>query len=839
MAALGLTAAAAAFRPAAALVGRLRYAHKFVVVGLILLVPLGLVSAAYVRLQRDQIAFSAKERVGVEIMMPLVTLTADFVESRHLAVAGTAGDARRPDLDADLARMDALDRRYGAQLHTSADWEGARWLVLAAERGNGPIAGRFQAYNAATDSLLELIVEVGDESNLTLDPDLDTYYLMDTLQFRLPVLLDTAGRSVDAATVARENGSGAAQTDAYIEVGLYNGVLASTRKAIGQAVRTVVAHTADPEVRSRAVDRFTELDTAAGTLGDTLYTGVESHSLSAITPHSADTARSAAADVAAGTAAWLDRLLQARIDRFSARSHRVELGAGLAALLGIYLFAGFYLSVVSPVRRIVDALRAVAGGDLSRRVAVDTHDELSFVAEVLNDTVTQTKIATDRLAEQATRDALTGLPNRALVLDRLQQALARAERTGRPMAALFIDLDRFKIINDSLGHETGDGVLRAVAERLTATVRQSDTVGRLAGDEFVVISEDLAGVTDVVEVAERIVEVVSEPITATLAGVARELSVGASIGVAVAHGDAGLDAADLLRNADMAMYAAKQRGRGRVEIFGDALRVAVERRLEVQDDLRHGIEAGQVRVHYQPITDTVAGTIVGFEALARWEHPTRGLLGAADFVEVAEETGLIVPLGAAVLAEACRQAAEWRASRAGCERLHIAVNVSGPQLGHNTFVPAVADILARTGLDPDALWLEITETSIMADPEAVSATLATIRGLGVHVAIDDFGTGYSSLAYLRRFPVDILKIDRSFVAGLDRDREDEAIVDLIISLAATLDLLVVAEGVETAAQLDQLRRLGCGTVQGYYLGRPAPPETAWDSVHRPAAAQVA
>ena len=823
----------AAFRPAAALVGRLRYAQKFVVVGLVLLVPLGLVSQAYVGGQQSQIAFSVKERTGIAFMTPLLVLTGDLAEARHRAVAGPGDDGdREPDLTADLSRVDALDGTLGAALNTSADWQTVRWLVLAAERGTGPPATRYGAYNAASDALLALIVQVGDASNLTLGPDLDSYYLMDVLQFRLPALLDTAGRSVDGATVAADT-TGAEQTSAFIQLGLDNGVLDSTRKAINRAVRTVVANTTDAQVRRETVDRFDRLDTATAALAGTLYAGVQSRSVAAVPPHAADLVRAEAESLALEAAAALDQLLAARIDRVSARAHRVELVAGLAVLLAVYLFVGFYLSVVSSIRRIVGALRSVAAGDLTRRVSVDTHDELSFVAHVLNDTVAQTKIATDRLAEQATRDTLTGLPNRALVLDRLAQALARSERTGRLMAALFIDLDRFKIINDSLGHETGDDVLHAVAARLTDLVRQSDTVGRLAGDEFVVISEDLAGASEAVDVAERIVAALSRPIVVDAGGAERELSVGASIGIAFADGSARLAPGDLLRDADVAMYWAKQRGRGRVEIFDDTLRAAIERRLETQDDLRRGIESDQVRVHYQPIVDTAAGTVVGFEALARWEHPSRGLLGAAGFIEVAEEAGLIVALGAVTLAKACRQAARWRASRPGCEQLYVTVNVSGHQLSDPSFVPTVAAALADAGLEPDALWLEITETSIMADVEAVGATLETIRALGVHLAIDDFGTGYSSLAYLRRFPVEILKIDRSFVAGLGRDREDEAIVEMIVSLARTLGLLIVAEGVETLAQLTQLRQLGCDTVQGYYVGMPVPADRAWDAVALP------
>jgi diguanylate cyclase (GGDEF)-like protein len=817
----------ALFRPAAALVGRLRYAQKFVVVGLVLLVPLGFVATAYVDLQRNQIAFSAKERSGVELIAPLLVLTSQVVEARHLAV--TPGADGNLDLTSDVSRVDSVDRRLGALLNTTNAWRAARSLVLAAERSNGSTEERYAQYNSAADALIGLIVRAGDESNLTLDPELDTYYLMDALQFRLPVLLDTAGRSIDRATVANIARPGE-DANVFIELGIASGVLSSTRTVIARGVTTVSTKTASSSVRRTTIEHFTRLDAATATLGSSLATMVKNH----VVNHDGHAAaaravRREATNFAAVTATSLDTLLRTRIDGFSARAQRVEIGAGLAALLAIYLFVGFYLSMAGPIRRIVAALHAVADGDLTQRVSVETQDELSYVARALNDTVAKTEIATARLAEQATHDTLTGLPNRAFVLDLLEQGLVRARETGKVMATLFIDLDRFKIINDSLGHEAGDQVLSAVASRLRELGPDGGTVGRLAGDEFVVVINDVTELADAVRLGERIVETLSRPITMVSDLGEREATVGASIGVAFSDGSTMVEPADVLRDADVAMYRAKQRGRGRVEVFDEALRVAVERRLELQDELRRGIHAGDLRVHYQPIIDTAAAAVIGFEALVRWQHPTRGLLGAAEFIEVAEDSGLIIPLGAEVLAEACRQTALWRAKRPGCENLHIAINVSGTQFSHPSFVPTIAAVIAGTGLDPDALWLEITETSIMADAETARDTLAAVRALGVHLAIDDFGTGYSSLAYLRRFPVEVLKVDRTFVAGLGQDREDEAIVAMIISLARTLDLLLVAEGVETAEQLEQLQRLGCSTVQGYFHGRPVAAEYAWDA----------
>ena len=802
-----------AFRPATALVGRLRYAHKFVVVGIVLLVPLGFVATAYVQSQREQIAFSAKERQGVAVMTPLVTLVADTVQARHRTTASLDPDHADPvaDLDRDIAAVTAAGTRYGAGLDFADSWVDARGLIWQ------------RAYDPAIEAMLNLIVRVGDESNLTLDPDLDTYYLMDILQFRLPSILDVAGRSVDRTASV---GDGA---ESLIELGLDSGVLTSAGNAVRQAVATIEANTADPAVRTRTQAGFDTLETSIEELGRRITTAVESRDPGAIPARSADAVREQARAFAADTARSLDGLLRARIARYTQRAGQVGLVAGAAALLGGYLFVGFYLGVVPPIRRIVDGLRAVADGDLTSRVSVDTHDELSFVVRTLNDTVARTKVATDRLALAATHDPLTALPNRALVLDRLDQALGRARRDNRRTAVFFVDLDQFKMINDSLGHEAGDQVLRTVAARLTRLVRGQDTIARLAGDEFVLIGEELDTVDAAMPIAERLVAAVSQPMLIDVAGARREVTIGASVGIAFADGTGGDAPEDLLRDADVAMYRAKQRGRGRVEIFDDTLRVAVERRMQTQSDLRRAIDDGQLVVHYQPIVAVRTGEVLGFEALVRWQHPVRGLLGPGEFIEVAEESGLIVPLGAEVLAQACAQVAKWRTEPAG-DHLHVAVNVSAAQFAHPSFVSTVATVLAETGLNPDALWLEITETSIMADAEAADDTLQAIRALGVHLSIDDFGTGYSSLQYLRRFPVETLKVDRSFVDGVGRDKEDEAIVVMIVSLARSLDLHVIAEGVETAAQLERLAELGCELVQGFHIARPAPADAAWPAV---------
>jgi len=423
---------------------------------------------------------------------------------------------------------------------------------------------------------------------------------------------------------------------------------------------------------------------------------------------------------------------------------------------------------------------------------------------------------TRQMLHSALHDALTGLPNRLLFSDRLDQRLVGGRRTRPPTAVLFLDVDALKRINDSLGHLVGDEVLVETARRLSATVRTEDTVARLAGDEFTVLLDEITGESEALAVAGRLLEAVRQPIAAG----GRRLSLTASIGVRLAR--AGVDrAADVMRGADLAMYEAKARGGGAVALFHRDLDQRAVRRLELEGELRAAMEVGEFRVLYQPIHCLGSGRPVGAEALVRWEHPDRGLIGPGEFIALAEETGLFVSIGTQVLREACRQARTWEEED---RRLAIKVNLSARQFIHPNLAGVVAEILAETGIDPALVYLEITETVLMEDVESTSGALTELKSLGVSLTVDDFGTGYSSLAYLKRFPVDELKIDRDFVAGLLTDQEDSAIVAAIINLAHTLGVVAVAEGVETAEQVQRLRELGCDLGQGYHFGRPLPAE---------------
>ena len=430
--------------------------------------------------------------------------------------------------------------------------------------------------------------------------------------------------------------------------------------------------------------------------------------------------------------------------------------------------------------------------------------------------VTDRRVLQEQLEHQAFHDPLTGLANRALFIDRVEHALRRGQRDRSRVAVMFLDLDDFKTINDSLGHTAGDQVLVGVAQRLGGCLRPGDTLARLGGDEFAILLEDatLSGATSV---AYRVIDSLNEPFAIGH----REVTVHASVGVQ--FGDALESSADvLLRNADVAMYVAKGKGKARYELFDPSMHTSALRRLELKAELKRAVDNEEFVLYYQPIVGLEGGSLVGIEALVRWRHPERGLVLPVDFVPLAEETGLIVPLGRWVLYEACRQARAWKLEEPG---ISLSVNVSTKQFLHPGLVEDVAGALWDSGVDPAALTLEITESVLVHDTEAAVQKLRRLKDFGVKVAVDDFGTGYSSLGYLKRFPIDVLKIDKSFIDGVSDGSDEAAIAQAIIKLGGSLGLEVVAEGVEVAEQIHALRSLRCARGQGFFFSQPVDAET--------------
>lgn len=450
------------------------------------------------------------------------------------------------------------------------------------------------------------------------------------------------------------------------------------------------------------------------------------------------------------------------------------------------------------------------------RDIAESHDDDRFVRSYSTiRAVVEREKAERKIRHMAYHDALTDLPNRLLFHERLNEAFHRSEKTGTILAVLFIDLDRIKVINDTLGHHIGDELLKYWADKLKANKRPQDTVARFGGDEFIVLLTDITSINEVLTFAGFIPQLFSEPFTYG----EHDLYVTSSIGISVYPSD-GTDADTLIKNADTAMYRAKEKGGNTFQLYRSEMNVRSLERLNMEIDLRRAMERREITVYYQPIVDLGSGGIYGMEALVRWKHPIRGMISPAEFIPLAEETGLIVPIGNWVLKEACRQNGEWIAQ--GLPPLVVAVNISVNQFQQPGFIQLIKGTLESTGLDPKLLCLEITENVAMKNVNYIVETIDKLRELGVRISIDDFGTGYSSLSYLKRFRVHTLKIDQSFIQELTTDEENAAIVTALIAMSHKMNIKALAEGVETKAQLEFLRRYGCDEIQGYLFSTPLP-----------------
>lgn len=490
----------------------------------------------------------------------------------------------------------------------------------------------------------------------------------------------------------------------------------------------------------------------------------------------------------------------------------------LAAVLA--LIAALSFMVTKPLTRLLIVIQEMRekGEVFTRKVDISTSDEIGQVARAFNmmtENLRETTVSKEVFEYQATHDGLTGLPNRHLLADRLEQAVFMARRYDKKLAVLFLDLDNFKLINDSLGHEMGDKTLQAIAQRLQDSVRASDTVSRQSGDEFVVLLSEVSEYAGVATVAEKIIQNVSQPLTLEN----HELPVTCSVGVSLYPKD-GESVQELMKNADAALYRAKEQGKNIYRFFMPEMNAKLLERIQLERQLRLAIERQEFLLYYQPKVNLHTGRIVGMEALIRWQHPEKGIVPPSEFIPLAEETGLIEEIGEWVLRTACLQTKAWHSE--GFTKLTVAVNVSARQFRLGTLVEMVRKVVHDCQIDPAFVELEVTESLLLLDTESVQSILQSLKDIGVHLTMDDFGTGYSSLSYLKRFPFDTLKLDIAFVRGITYDPDSAAIALAIITMAQALNLKVVAEGVETEGQISYLCHHGCCEMQGYYFSRPLP-----------------
>jgi diguanylate cyclase (GGDEF)-like protein len=778
--------------PADALVSRLRTSARLAVVVGLLLVPAVFANWAFTAVIGGQVAFTAHERDGVVVLRPALLALAETIAG-HRADLGALRRAAsaHPELELDL-QWKAVTVAHGA-LGTGAGTPGAR-VALAG-------------------SLTELITQAGNTSNLILDPDLDSFYLMDTLVVQIPKAMLSASAVAEVSQYGPRNVVIAAQA-------VRAGTISGTADAIATDLDTALKNTSAADLKAQLSDAVafaTVLSALATSITDTLDDAEPP-------PVDATVIAGPARAAIASTLAALDRLLAARVGELADQRVRTLAVSLAALLLACWFSAAFWWRNRRDVQQIVAGVSAIAQNDLHPNPLPDGRDEFGEIAravavarQALQEAQLRQSTLEDALTHQAFHDSLTGLANRALFINRAEHALNSQARGGATVTVLLLDLDDFKVVNDTRGHAVGDELLVAVADRVGAAMRAQDTAARLGGDEFAILIED-ADEVGVRAVAARLLALLSEPFQ--LHGTTTRI--GACIGVAFNPPEAAgqLDLVELLRRADLALYSGKEQGKNRVVEFHQELHTEMVRRIGAQADLQQALERDELVLHYQPIVSLETGQTTGVEALVRWQHPTRGLVAPVDFIPLAEETGLIVPLGSWVLDTACAQLAKWR-RRYPNVPIRMSVNVSSKQVQEGDLTEIVQMALSEHGLPASALMLEITEGVLLREDTTALSTLTALRRLGILIAIDDFGTGYSSLGYLQRFPIDLLKIDRSFVVGLATDkRQDGTPARTVIALAHSLDLKLVAEGVETAAQVEELRQLGCTHGQGYLFSRP-------------------
>ncbi len=776
---------------------RLAVSGKFGLIAVLLLLPLAISIVGSFQQSTGQITVTQREREGLKLVQPMVALVVQLSTARNLALKQQRPTGTWADL---AAEVDTAETAYGDEMGTRQDWARVRAAVAAVyAQGQTPPQAAARAATA-TRQMQQLIKKVSDASNLILDPELDSYYVMIMLVDRLPRVVVAAAEAQEL--MARQSGAAADQ----LTLGIATDNLGDAARQLSLDLATAVSASRENALRQQISAESWALGTAVNQFSAALATS------SGRTLVDTDTVCASALALTNALASGLDQLLAARQDQVtSERSRPLELTLVMLAVV-LYLLMALTRATTRDVRIVLEEISTVTNGTVHQTSALSGSDEFAQMSRAVVFARDRLTALVGTLRFQATHDELTALGNRSLFTQKVEDALAAESGT---VVVLLVDLDGFKDVNDSFGHDIGDRLLRTVGARIHRGVPRRSVVARLGSDEFAILVGDLHDGDSPEQAVTRLEQLLSQPVD--LDG--RRMRVQAGIGVARAQAGT-IDAVELVRNADVALNFAKDHGKGRTTFFEPSMHDRTRERTELSADLVQAIDRDELRVVYQPIVDLEAGTLHGVEALVRWEHGTRGPISPTVFVPLAEATGLIVPIGRWVLERACEQLAQWQRDFPDGYPLTMDVNLSTDQLGEKDLVSEVLALVERTGIDATALVLEITESALVRDIDTALRRLGQLSAVGVRIALDDFGTGYSSLSYLRRLPVTVLKIDRSFV--LDGDSPGQALLRSIVDLGTGQGMQIVAEGIEEAEQADRLRAAGCHLGQGYLWARPMP-----------------
>lgn len=817
-------------KPFVRLMGRMKYRQKLYLMALAVIIPFSLLAGYWIQDIEEDTGRLRVGREGLLIHDSLVRLYGDVQFHRDYVTRAPAEMESVREKRYEL--QTGIDTKLAALGHVLLQSDVAEsgiedWRLISdnwnESKNEEVIRGPAEAASVHTkllSSISAMMIRTAERSGLGHSADPHTERLAEAALTKLPVVIGQADK-------LRTIGTGVHSEQLFSHKTLSLRVKQTADETISKLIRLregTPTITIDPQTMLRlnralesAISSFTTLsakwpdsNSGAGLTRSDLQL-LDSASGEAVTD---------VYNVYAEYSAMLDDAMKQRAARLKSEKIAVVLFVIAGQLASILLFAGFYKSFISSVAELKRVSRRIASGDLSARVRLDTRDELHEVETAFNrvitsfdQTMSERKLEEEQMRHKAYYDALTGLPNRFLLQDRLRTAISHASRQGGMLAVLFIDLDGFKHINDTLGHRTGDMLLHAIAGRLRSRLRESDTVSRVGGDEFIILLPDLSERQVAAFVARKLVDELSKAFVFE----GQELFVSASVGISLYPGD-GTDSDTLLQKADSAMYRVKSSGKNNVQLIDTDDRSSVQHKLNLEKELRIALDKGQFHVVYQPIVGAESGTLAGIEALLRWDHPRRGTLYPADFMEVAQQSGLIVRMDEYALTAACRQMKGWKDGLGW--NVPVSVNLCLHPEWRGQLTDKVSELLAASGLKADQLVVEFTENRVFQNLDETLHILKSLRMLGVRIMLDDFGTGFSSLTHLKKLPIDGLKIDRTFVKDIPHGLKDSAITASTVTLAKQLHMRVVAEGVETEEQLRYLQQIGCGEIQGFIVSKP-------------------